>query len=359
MNFKDPVSTFTYNLISLHHDVMWYVILILSLVYWTLYKIIKEYLWSISLKQDGFFLLFYKNNALYKMQSIVLFIWFKFFYLIINIIYNLFVKILLFFTNNVENNKKNNIINKLSFFFLGKGLNGLSLPYYIQNKDYNYYESVVIERFLSYYLFNITSNGLYFYEGYDKFLMTHQFRHSINLEYVFGIFPTIIIGFIILPSMYLLYSNEIEINPGLTIKIIGHQWFRSYESTNISYIKSLNKFYFVDYNYESIIINEDDLPEGGKRLLETDTSLVLPYNIAIKFLITSSDVLHAWALPELGIKVDAVPGRLNQAITMPSNLGMYFGQCSELCGVSHGFMPIKVSIVTLNDYLKFIENNIN
>jgi hypothetical protein len=120
---------------------------------------------------------------------------------------------------NIDNKKKD----RLSFFFLGKGLNRLSIPKYIEKTDYNYYENVIIERFLSYYLFNITSNGLYFYEGYDKFIMTHQFRHSMNLEYIFGIFPTIIIGFIILPSMYLLYSNEIEINPGLTIKIIGHQ----------------------------------------------------------------------------------------------------------------------------------------
>jgi heme/copper-type cytochrome/quinol oxidase subunit 2 len=359
MNFKEPVSTFTYNLISLHHDIIWYIILILSLVYWTLYKIIKEYLWSISLKQDGFFLIFYKNNNLYKLQSIVLFIWFKIFYKIIKNFFSFFEKILLSFYTNTSNNNNNGLRNKLSFFFLGKGLNGLSLPSYIESKDYNFYENIIIERFLSYYLFNITSNGLYFYEGYDKFIMTHQFRHSINLEYIFGIFPTIIIGFIILPSMYLLYSNEIEINPGLTIKIIGHQWFWSYESSNISYIKNLNKFFFIDYNYESIIINEDDLPEGGKRLLETDTSLVLPYNIAIKFLITSSDVLHAWALPELGIKVDAVPGRLNQAITIPSNLGLYYGQCSELCGVSHGFMPIKVNIINLQDYLNFIENNIN
>jgi hypothetical protein len=111
----------------------------------------------------------------------------------------------------------------LSFFFLGRGFNGLSLPKFIEKKNYSFYENIIIERFLSYYLFNITSNGLYFYEGYDKFLMTHQFKHSINLEYIFGIFPTIIIGFIILPSMYLLYSNETEINPGLTIKIIGHQ----------------------------------------------------------------------------------------------------------------------------------------
>jgi len=358
MNFKEPVSTFAYNLISLHHDIMWYVILILSLVYWTLYKVIKEYLWSISIKQDGFFLIFYKNNILYKMQSIILFLWFKIFYKIIKIFYYFFFKFNKIFIKNLlnlsnENNKK------LSFFFLGKGFNNLFILKFIEKKDYNYYENIIIERFLSYYLFNITSNGLYFYEGYDKFIMTHQFRHSINLEYIFGIFPTIIIGFIILPSMYLLYSNEIEINPGLTIKIIGHQWFWSYESSNISYIKNLNKFFFIDYNYESIIINEEDLPEGGKRLLETDKSLVLPYNIAIKFLITSSDVLHAWALPELGIKVDAVPGRLNQAITIPSNLGLYYGQCSELCGVSHGFMPIKVNIISLQDYLKFIENNIN
>lgn len=358
MNFKEPVSTFAYNLISLHHDIIWYIILILSLVYWTLYKIIKEYIWSISQKQDGFFMLFYKNNILYKIQSVTLFIWFKIFYKIIEVIYLLFYKVYLSFIKNnifkVDNEKK-----RLSFFFLGKGLNGLFFPKFIEKKNYKFYDDIIIERFLSYYLFNITSNGLYYYEGYDKFLMTHQFRHSINLEYIFGIFPTVIIGFIILPSMYLLYSNEVEINPGLTIKIIGHQWFWSYESNNIGYIKHLRKFFFINYNYESIIVGEDDLPEGGKRLLETDTLLLLPYNIAIKFLITSSDVLHAWALPELGIKVDAVPGRLNQAISIPSNLGTFYGQCSELRGVSHGFMPIKVNIISLHDYMSFIENNIN
>jgi heme/copper-type cytochrome/quinol oxidase subunit 2 len=95
---------------------------------------------------------------------------------------------------------------------------------------------------------------------------------------------------------------------------------------------------------------------GQKRLLETDTSLVLPFNIVIRILITSADVLHAWALPELGIKVDAVPGRLNQAITIPSNLGLYYGQCSELCGVSHGFMPIKVNVVTLAEYYNGLIN---
>jgi heme/copper-type cytochrome/quinol oxidase subunit 2 len=105
-----------------------------------------------------------------------------------------------------------------------------------------------------------------------------------------------------------------------------------------------------------VIINEADLLKGQKRLLETDKSLVLPYNIVLRLLITSSDVLHAWSLPELGIKVDAVPGRLNQAITIPCNLGLYYGQCSELCGVSHGFMPIKVNVVTLTEYYSSIIN---
>lgn len=116
MNFKEPVSTFAYNLISLHHDIIWYIILILSLVYWTLYKIIKEYLWSIGPKQDGFFLIFYKNNTLYKMQSIVLFVWFKLFYKILQIIYLLSKKLNIHFTNNVSNLEKKKT-DKLSFFF--------------------------------------------------------------------------------------------------------------------------------------------------------------------------------------------------------------------------------------------------
>jgi cytochrome c oxidase subunit 2 len=112
----------------------------------------------------------------------------------------------------------------------------------------------------------------------------------------------------------------------------------------------------LDYNYDSVIINEIDLVRGGKRLLDTDTSLVLPYDAIVRFLITSSDVLHAWAVPEFGIKVDAVPGRLNQAIITTNNLGIFYGQCSELCGVSHGFMPIKVNVITFKDYYTFLIN---
>lgn len=116
MNFKEPISTFAYNLISLHHDIIWYIILILSLVYWTLYKIIKEFLWSIGPKQDGFSIVFYKNNRLYKLQAIILFIWFKLFYKVIEVVYSFSVKIYIALTKNILNNQKSPN-DKLSFFF--------------------------------------------------------------------------------------------------------------------------------------------------------------------------------------------------------------------------------------------------
>ena len=141
MNFKEPISTFAYNLISLHHDIIWYIILILSIVYWTLYKIIKEYLWTIGPKQDGFFLIFYKNNVLYKLQSITLFIWFKLFYKISELIYILLIQIYILLTKNILKINKNKS-NKLNYFILGKGLNGIFLPKFIENKNYDFYENI-------------------------------------------------------------------------------------------------------------------------------------------------------------------------------------------------------------------------
>jgi cytochrome c oxidase subunit 2 len=96
-------------------------------------------------------------------------------------------------------------------------------------------------------------------------------------------------------------------------------------------------------NYDSVIIAEENLKEGYKRLLETDNVVLIPCQKAIRFVITSGDVLHSWAVPSLGIKTDAVPGRLNQVITMVCKPGVYYGQCSELCGVSHGFMPVRLT----------------
>lgn len=356
MNFKDPVSTFAYNLISLHHDIMWYIIIILTLVYWLLYKIIKDYSWNNFNKQEGFLLLLYLE-PLFKIQKFIIYLWVNIF--IYNILF-VFIKIVFFISKQIDyiliSKKKNNKWLKIFIFFLGKNyFSGLKYDFDKYIKQFKF-DEIILQRFFFYYLFNKTSNALYFYDGYDKSLETLRFKHSINLEYVFGMFPTIIIGLIIVPSMYLLYSNETDINPSLTIKVIGHQWYWSYESNSINYIKETNEYINLSYNFDSVIVNENDLVEGGKRLLETDTSLVLPYNVVIRFLITSGDVLHAWALPEMGIKVDAVPGRLNQVVTVPSNLGIFYGQCSELCGVSHGFMPIKVNVISLLNYYNLILN---
>ena len=149
MNFKEPISTFAYNLISLHHDIIWYIILILSIVYWTLYKIIKEYLWTIGPKQDGFSLIFYKNNTVYKLQSIVLFIWFKIFYRLIEIIYYFLIKLNTIFIQNIlKINNQNSKATKLSFFILGNGLNNIYLPKFIEKKNYKFYENMIIERLL-------------------------------------------------------------------------------------------------------------------------------------------------------------------------------------------------------------------
>ena len=360
MNFKDPISTFAYNLISLHHDIMWYIFIILTLVYWSLYKIVKEYSWNTFNKQEGFLLNFLNNVFLYKIQKFIFYIWINIF--IYNILY-VFIKIFLLLEKKLDfyllNKNNNNILKKLIIFFLGKTyFTGMHYDYesHVKKLSWDGYEELILERFIAYYLFNKTSNAIYFYDGYDNMLTNLKFKHSINLEYIFGLFPTIIIGFIIVPSMYLLYSNETDISPSLTVKVLGHQWYWSYESNSINYLKETNEGYILNYNFDSVIINENDLVKGGKRLLETDTSLVLPYNVVIRFLISSSDVLHAWALPEMGIKVDAVPGRLNQVVSIPSALGVFYGQCSELCGVSHGFMPIKVNVITLTDYFNLLIN---
>lgn len=361
MNFKDPISTFAYNLISLHHDIMWYIIIILSLVYWSLYKIIKEYSWSSFNKAEGFLFVINNKNIIFKSQIFIFYIWYSIFKIILKLFNVLFIWLYKELELKLINKKSGFSVLFLKFysFILGKGflknLNENDLND-LNSFSFTYFKALLEERYLAYYLFSQPSNALYFYDGYDNYLLALKFKHSINLEYVFGMFPTIIISLIIVPSMYLLYSNETDINPCITVKIIGHQWYWSYEGHHWAIDTELNQLIRWDYDYESIIVNEADLLEGQKRLLETDTSLVLPYNIVIRFLITSSDVLHAWALPELGIKVDAVPGRLNQTISVPCNLGLYYGQCSELCGVSHGFMPIKVNIVTLADYYNSLIN---
>ena len=148
-----------------------------------------------------------------------------------------------------------------------------------------------------------------------------------------------------IPSFSLLYAVDELVSPEITIKVIANQWFWSYEYAD------LNK----EINFDSYMILEEDLALGSIRLLEVDNRLLLPIETSIRILITSTDVLHSFAVPSLGTKMDACPGRLNQVSLWINRPGIYYGQCSEICGLNHGFMPIVIEGVTLKDFVKFIQ----
>jgi cytochrome c oxidase subunit 2 len=158
------------------------------------------------------------------------------------------------------------------------------------------------------------------------------FSHSTNLEVFWTIVPALLLVTIAYPSFSLLYALDDLTVPSLTIKIIGHQWYWSYEYNSFK----------TNFSFDSYILNSYEYGSGQLRLLETDNRLVLPIKTHIRLLITSADVLHSWTIPSFGIKVDACPGRLNQATLFIKRPGLYFGQCSEICGINHGFMPIVV-----------------
>nr|YP_097183.1 cytochrome c oxidase subunit II [Desmognathus fuscus]AAU20620.1 cytochrome c oxidase subunit II [Desmognathus fuscus] len=158
-----------------------------------------------------------------------------------------------------------------------------------------------------------------------------------EIEMVWTVMPAIILIVIALPSLRILYLMD-EINdPHLTVKAIGHQWYWSYEFTNYENIM-----------FDSYMMPMQDLLAGEFRLLEVDNRMVVPMESPIRMLISAEDVLHSWAVPSLGIKTDAIPGRLNQATFIMSRPGMFYGQCSEICGANHSFMPVVVETTPLN-----------
>ena len=157
---------------------------------------------------------------------------------------------------------------------------------------------------------------------------------------------------IAVPSFSLLYSVDEIIDPTITLKVIGHQWYWSYE-----YSDFLNENYET-IDFDSYMIPEEDLNIGDLRLLEVDNEVYLPLNTHVRVIVSSSDVLHCWAIPSFGIKLDACPGRLNQTSLYVKRTGSYYGQCSEICGVNHGFMPIVVKIVSLEEYVNWISQKI-
>nr|AEK53083.1 cytochrome c oxidase subunit II [Joturus pichardi] len=162
---------------------------------------------------------------------------------------------------------------------------------------------------------------------------------SQEIEIIWTVLPAMILILIALPSLRILYLMD-EINdPHLTIKAMGHQWYWSYEYTD-----------YEDLGFDSYMIPTQDLTPGQFRLLEADHRMVIPVESPIRVLVSAEDVLHSWAVPSLGVKMDAVPGRLNQVAFVASRPGVFYGQCSEICGANHSFMPIVVEAVPLTHF---------
>nr|AFP52636.1 cytochrome c oxidase subunit II [Eretmochelys imbricata]AFP52766.1 cytochrome c oxidase subunit II [Eretmochelys imbricata]AFP52843.1 cytochrome c oxidase subunit II [Eretmochelys imbricata]ATP84806.1 cytochrome c oxidase subunit II [Eretmochelys imbricata] len=160
-----------------------------------------------------------------------------------------------------------------------------------------------------------------------------------EVEMIWTILPAIVLITIALPSLRVLYLMDEINNPHLTIKAMGHQWYWTYEYTD-----------YENLEFDSYMIPTQDLPNGHFRLLEVDHRMVMPMESPIRMLISAEDVLHSWAVPSLGVKTDAIPGRLNQATFIITRPGVFFGQCSEICGANHSFMPIVVESVPLQHF---------
>lgn len=175
--------------------------------------------------------------------------------------------------------------------------------------------------------------------------------HGTAIEIAWTVTPSLILMMVAIPSFALLYSMDEMVDPIITLKVIGHQWYWSYEYSDYIANETLEK----SLNYDSYMIPEEDLELGQLRLLEVDNRVLLPIGSHVRAVVTAADVIHSWAIPSLGIKCDGIPGRLNQIGIFIKREGVYYGQCSEICGVNHGFMPIVIEAVNLTNYVNWIK----
>lgn len=169
--------------------------------------------------------------------------------------------------------------------------------------------------------------------------------HGQTIEVIWTILPAFILLFIAFPSLRILYLLDEVNNPSISLKTIGHQWYWSYEYSDFSGIE-----------FDSYIIPQNEISLDTFRLLDVDNRVVLPINNQIRILVSATDVLHSWTIPSLGVKIDASPGRLNQTNFFINRPGLFFGQCSEICGANHSFMPIVIESIPTNHFIKWISN---
>nr|YP_009409205.1 cytochrome c oxidase subunit II [Archichauliodes deceptor]AOX48538.1 cytochrome c oxidase subunit II [Archichauliodes deceptor] len=166
-----------------------------------------------------------------------------------------------------------------------------------------------------------------------------------TIEIIWTILPAITLVFIALPSLRLLYLLDEISDPSITMKSIGHQWYWSYEYSD-----------FFNVEFDSYMTPYNEMPKNGFRLLDVDNRIILPMLSQIRILVTATDVLHSWTVPSLGVKIDATPGRLNQTSFFMNRPGLFYGQCSEICGANHSFMPITIESIPSNMFINWIKN---
>jgi len=169
--------------------------------------------------------------------------------------------------------------------------------------------------------------------------------HNTLIEVLWTVIPVIILVAIAVPSLRLLYYQDRAVDAEMTIKAIGKQWYWTYEYPDIG----------EDISFDAVMLEEEELTEGQYRLLETDTRVVVPVDTTVRLLVTADDVIHAWTIPAFGVKVDGIPGRVNEAWFKATKEGVFYGQCSELCGAYHAFMPINVEVVSKEAYIEWVD----
>ncbi|HXP95670.1 MAG TPA: cytochrome c oxidase subunit II [Telmatospirillum sp.] len=171
-----------------------------------------------------------------------------------------------------------------------------------------------------------------------------RWAHNTSLEVAWTLLPVLILVAIAFPSFRLLYAMDRAKDADMTLKVTGHQWYWSYNypDQNVS--------------FDANMVQDSDLKPGDPRLLATDNHIVLPVDVTVRIQTTADDVIHSWSIPALGVKIDAFPGRLNETWVKIDKPGIYFGQCSQLCGINHGFMPIEIEAVSKDQFAIWLQS---
>nr|ALO76424.1 cytochrome c oxidase subunit 2 [Laccoptera ruginosa] len=194
---------------------------------------------------------------------------------------------------------------------------------------------VIITILVGQLMFNLLTNKFS-----NRFLLEGQM-----IEMIWTILPALTLIFIAIPSLRLIYIIDEINNPTISVKSMGNQWYWSYEYSDFKKIE-----------FDSYMIPYNEMKDFNFRLLDVDNRMIIPFKSQIRIMLTSMDVIHSWTIPSMGIKLDASPGRLNQSSFTINRPGLFFGQCSEICGANHSFMPIVMESISSNNFINWMKN---